>query len=139
MSLGINDEDTNDDWNFEDNGLFNDTLEQESLDESEEYEPINELGNSIVPDDISDVQVVALSLDGTTIGYRFITNVGKFDITKIKAKQYGISGIKVEKMLRLQRKGGLLLSKGELSSRQVIPDVSDCEEDCQKLFNALFE
>ncbi len=134
---------SDDDWNFEDNGLFNSDLNNEQTEkimaEAEDYEDIKGNSPSIVPDNVSNVQVVALNLDGVTIGYRFLTDCGKFDMTKKKARMYGISGIKVEKMLRLQRKNGLLLSKGEINDHQVIRDISDCDEDCEKLVNALFD
>ena len=146
--MGINfEDDDNPDWDFS-GDFFEANSEKQAKpadtttrisDLESEYESIAEQVKSVVPDGITSVEIVALRLDDTTIGYRFVTNVGKFDITKIKARELGINGIKVEKMLRLQRKNGLLLSKGEISNHQVIPDISDCEEDCQKLFNALFE
>ena len=100
------------------------------------YEDTQEV--SIVPDGISEIILLALVLDEKVVAYRFKTNMGYFDITKSKAMEYGVSGYKIEKAIKLQRYNGMLVSKSEIKNKRCIPDISNCDEDCRKLFDALF-
>ncbi|MBQ9278253.1 MAG: hypothetical protein IJ224_06420 [Lachnospiraceae bacterium] len=127
------------DWVFEDDDEEAGIFTTSPLVDDDDLEDIDEATPSIVPDDIHDVSIVALSLDDIIIAYRFNTSAGKFDISKVKAYEYGLSSIKIEKMIRLERKNGLILSKSEIKAKHIVPNVSDCETDCRKLINALFE
>lgn len=120
-------------------------MENDTLDEEEETSGDNKFSKelaksveSIVPD-IEQIRVVSLKLDGEVVAFRFKTNVGAFDMRKSVAFKYGLGGFKTEKFINLQSKNGLLLSKSEIENHAIVPDVSECEEDCKKLINALFQ
>lgn len=114
-------------------------------DEEEQEASSNERGSedssslrSIVNGDITKIRVVALKSDGVVIAYRFKTNLGAFDMRKSTAVNYGLGGYKTDKFIALEHVNGLLMSKNELKARVCVPDISECEEDCKKLVNALF-
>ena len=93
---------------------------------------------SIVPDDVNVITLVALIFDGVVAAYRFKTDMGYFDITRKKAMEYGVSGFKVEKAIRLERYNGMLVTQSEIKNRRCIPDISGSADDCRKLFESLF-
>lgn len=123
------------------------TMLESSDDEEEETEPTRESKfldeltkpqQSIVPD-ISQIRVVSLKLDGEVVAYRFKTNVGAFDMRRSVALRYGLGGFKIERFITIECINGLYMSKSEMKSHKLIPDVSDCEADCRKLIDALFQ
>jgi hypothetical protein len=117
---------------------FDDDSDEVSDDKDWEDENYNGV-ESIVPYDITKIRVVALKLDNTVLAYRFKTDKGSFDMRRSVALKYGLGDFKVTKMIRLQRVNGLLMTDGEHSKRVLIPDVSDCEEDCKRLMQFMFE
>lgn len=94
---------------------------------------------SVVPDDVSEVSIVALVYNDKIIAYRFKTDKGNFDVTREVALKYGISEYKMEKCVRLENHNGILMSKGEVARGRCIPEISNNEEDCKKLFDILFK
>lgn len=94
---------------------------------------------SVVPDNVSEVSIVALVYNDKIIAYRFKTDKGNFDVTREVALKYGISEYKMEKCVRLENHNGILMSKGEVSRGRCIPEISNNEEDCKKLFDILFK
>lgn len=123
------------------------TMFESSDDEEEETEPTRESKfldeltkpqQSIVPD-ISQIRVVSLKLDGEVVAYRFKTDVGAFDMRRSVALRYGLGGFKIERFITIECINGLYMSKSEMKSHKLIPDVSDCETDCRKLIDALFQ
>ena len=100
--------------------------------------PLDGITPSVVPNTVTDISLMAMVFDGKVVAYRFRTDVGCFDITRAKAMEYGVSGFKVEKAIRLERYNGMLVTQSEIKNKRCIPDVSGCDEDCKKLFNALF-
>lgn len=94
--------------------------------------------NSIVPKDITKVRIVALRYNNAIIAYRFKTDKGSYDMTKNTALKYGISGYKIEKVITVSVKNGFYISKKELETRTLVPDISDCEEDCKLLIEVFF-
>lgn len=115
--------------------------EEEEIDQSKESRFLDELTKpqtSIVPD-IKQIRVVSLKLDGEVVAYRFKTDVGAFDMRRSVALSYGLGGFKIEKFITIESINGLYMSKSEMKSHKLIPDVSDCEADCRKLINALFQ
>lgn len=123
------------------------TMFESSDDEEEEIdtknssrflEELTKPQNSIVPD-IKQIRVVSLKLDGEVVAYRFKTDVGAFDMRRSVALRYGLGGFKIEKFITIELVNGLYMSKSELKSHKLIPDVSDCEADCRKLIEALFQ
>lgn len=123
------------------------TMFESSDDEEEEVEQprtskfLDELTkpqSSIVPD-IKQIRVVSLKLDGEVVAYRFKTDVGAFDMRRSVALRYGLGGFKIEKFITIECINGLYMSKSEMKSHKLIPDVSDCEADCRKLIDALFQ
>lgn len=93
---------------------------------------------SIVPDGITSITLVALKFDGVVVAYRFKTDKGYFDITRAEALKHGVSGFKIEKAIQLERFNGMLVTKSEIKNKRCIPDISGSDEDCKKLFDALF-
>ena len=93
---------------------------------------------SIVPEDVSSVRVVALKYQGEVIAFRFKTDAGAFDMRKQVAAKYGLGGFKTETYITLESVNGLLMSKSERQKQVCVPDVSDCTEDCLRLMRALF-
>lgn len=93
--------------------------------------------SSVVPATVSQVRVVALVYEDRIFAYRFKTDVGDFDVTRMAASKYGLAGYKVSKSIRLQQYNGLYATKGEVESGKLIPDVSECDEDCKRLFGVL--
>lgn len=94
--------------------------------------------NSIVPKDITKARIVALRYNNAIIAYRFKTDKGSYDMTKNTALKYGISGYKIEKVITVSVKNGFYISKKELETRTLVPDISDCEEDCKLLIDVFF-
>lgn len=92
---------------------------------------------SVVPSYISSCRVVALVYSDTTIAYRFKTNVGDYDMNSVVARKYGLTSDKVTKCTRLLLINGVYMTKGEKEAKRLIPDVSNCIEDCNKLISAL--
>lgn len=115
--------------------------EEEEVEQSRTSKFLDELTkpqNSIVPD-IKQIRVVSLKLDGEVVAYRFKTDVGAFDMRRSVALRYGLGGFKIEKFITIECINGLYMSKSEMKSHKLIPDVSDCEADCRKLIDALFQ
>ena len=101
---------------------------------------VSELSSkSVVPDNVSEVSIVALVYNDKIIAYRFKTDKGNFDVTREVALKYGISEYKMEKCVRLENHNGILMSKREVSRGRCIPEISNNEEDCKKLFDILFK
>ena len=94
---------------------------------------------SIVPDDITQIRVVALRYNCQIIAFRFKTNVGAFDMRIETATKYGLGGFKTEKFINLEKVNGILMSSTERKKRVCVPDVSLCEIDCRKLIDAVFQ
>lgn len=92
----------------------------------------------VVPDGIQQIRVVALKYNGKVIAFRFKTDKGAFDMSKDVASGYGINALKTDKFIALQNINGLLMSESEKTGKRVIPDVSECEADCRRLMNAIF-
>ena len=92
----------------------------------------------IVPDGISQIRVVALKYEGNVIAFRFKTNVGAFDMRKSVALGYGLGSFKTETFITLRSVNGMLMSDSERKKQVCVPDVSECQEDCDKLMKALF-
>lgn len=125
--------------------LYGSTASFDRDDEEEQEAPQSKGGSEdssnlsgIVNGDITKIRVVALKSDGVVIAYRFKTNLGAFDMRKSTATKYGLGGYKTDKFITLEHVNGLLMSKNELKARVCVPDISECEEDCKKLVNALF-
>lgn len=95
--------------------------------------------NSIVPDNIEKIRVVALRFEGNIIAFRFKTDKGAFDMRIEVATKYGLGGFKTEKFINLERVNGILMSSTEKKLRTCVPDISLCEEDCKRLVNAIFQ
>lgn len=93
---------------------------------------------SIVPYGISQIRVVALKYQGEAIAFRFKTDKGAFDMRKSVAVKYGLGGFKTETFIALQSVNGMLMSESERKRHVCVPDVSDCEEDCKRLMDAIF-
>lgn len=85
----------------------------------------------------SALSVVALKLNGRVVGYRFLDGDKKYDISIECASSLGLTGFKVEKQLSLRSVSGVLLSKGELKSKNIVKDISDNTELVSELFNRL--
>lgn len=103
---------------------------------------INELAgkpSSHVDGDITQIRVVPLKFEGKVIAYRFKTNLGAFDMSKSTAAKFNVDSIKSDKFITLERVNGILMSSTEKKIKKLVPDVSDCDEDCIKLINAMFE
>ena len=94
--------------------------------------------DSIVPKDITKARIVALRYNNAIIAYRFKTDKGSYDMTKNTALKYGISGYKIEKVITVSVRNGFYISKKELETRTLVPDISDCEEDCKLLIEVFF-
>lgn len=94
---------------------------------------------SIVPNSISKVRVVALRYNCQVIAFRFKTDVGAFDMRIEVATKYGLGGFKTEKFINLEKVNGILMSNTEKQKRICVPDVSLCEEDCRRLIDAVFQ
>ena len=94
---------------------------------------------SIVPNSISKVRVVALRYNCQVIAFRFKTDVGAFDMRIEVATKYGLGGFKTEKFINLEKVNGILMSNTEKQKRVCVPDVSLCEEDCRRLIDAVFQ
>lgn len=94
---------------------------------------------SIVPDGITQLRVVALKYRDSVVAYRFKTNAGAFDMCREAALRYGLGGSRTETYITLQNVNGVLMSGAERERRACVPDVSGCEEDCEKLMRALFD
>lgn len=94
---------------------------------------------SIVPDIISKIRVVALRYNCQIIAFRFKTDVGAFDMRIEVATKYGLGGFKTEKFINLEKVNGILMSSTEKQKRVCVPDVSLCEEDCRRLIDAVFQ
>lgn len=99
---------------------------------------INRVYPSIVPADLRSVRVVALKYNGQIIAYRFKTDKGAFDMRRDTAETKGLGGFKTETFISLKSVNGLLMSESEQKRKSLIPDVSDCQEDCERLINAVF-
>lgn len=114
--------------------------EEEEIDQSKSKfsDELAKPQTSIVPD-IKQIRVVSLKIDGDVVGYRFKTDVGAFDMRRSVALSYGLGGFKIEKFITIESINGLFMSKSEMKSHKLIPDVSDCEADCRKLIDALFQ
>lgn len=145
--LDMNEDDFDDDF-IDPEMIAKPTQSIESSDDDEEEE-INQSKSkfsdelakpqtSIVPD-IKQIRVVSLKIDGDVVGYRFKTDVGAFDMRRSVALSYGLGGFKIEKFITIESINGLFMSKSEMKSHKLIPDVSDCEADCRKLIDALFQ
>lgn len=140
-----------DDWANDDWGVYEpseiasaqqtDDVEMEPFQNSNKFAslPIENNSPSIVPDDVSVITLVALIFDGVVAAYRFKTDKGYYDITRKKAIEYGVSGYKVEKAIKLERYNGMLVTQSEIDNQRCIPDITGSDEDCEKLFNALFK
>lgn len=140
-----------DDWSNDDWGVYEPSeiaSDQQTNDaEIEQFQngnkfaslPIENNSPSIVPDDVSVITLVALIFDGVVAAYRFKTDMGYYDITRKKAIEYGVSGYKVEKAIKLERYNGMLVTQSEINNQRCIPDITGSDEDCEKLFNALFK
>ena len=115
-----------------------DDEETESSGETKFFDEIGKAQKSVVPE-ISQIRVVSLKLDGEIVAYRFKTDAGAFDMRRSVALIYGLGGFKTERFINLESVNGLLLSKSEIKNHQIVPDVSECEEDCRKLIDALFQ
>lgn len=95
--------------------------------------------NSHVDGEITQIRVVPLKFEGVVIAYRFKTNLGAFDMSKSTAAKFNVDSIKSDKFITLERVNGILMSSTEKKIKKLVPDVSDCDEDCIKLINAMFE
>lgn len=145
--LDMNEDDFDDDF-IDPEMIAKPTQSVESSDDDEEEEidqskskfsdEIAKPQTSIVPD-IKQIRVVSLKIDGDVVGYRFKTDVGAFDMRRSVALSYGLGGFKIEKFITIESINGLFMSKSEMKSHKLIPDVSDCEADCRKLIDALFQ
>ena len=119
--------------------LNNDSDDEDEMDNLEGSNTGIELEQaSIVPKDITKVRIVALRYNNAIIAYRFKTDKGSYDMTKNTALKYGISGYKIEKVITVSVKNGFYISKKELETRTLVPDISDCEEDCKLLIEVFF-
>lgn len=98
----------------------------------------NKIQQSIVPEKIGQIRVVALKYQNQVIAYRFKTDVGAFDMRRDVAQWYGFGSFKTETFISLESVNGLLMSSSEKRKQVCVPDVSDCQEDCQRLVSALF-
>lgn len=98
----------------------------------------NKIQQSIVPQEIGQIRVVALKYQNQVIAYRFKTDVGAFDMRRDVAQGYGFGSFKTETFIALESVNGLLMSSSEKRKQVCVPDVSDCQEDCQRLVQALF-
>lgn len=94
--------------------------------------------DAIVPDGITQIRLVGLKFNSKIVAYRFKTNKGEFDITMDAATKAGHGGIRVLTAIQLMPMNGLLLTASEKTKKVCIPDVSNCEQDVNKLFNLLF-
>lgn len=117
----------------------------DSYDEDETPEVSDRFGESlrqsvasIVPDGITQIRVIALKYNDAVIAFRFKTNVGVFDMRLAVAVGYGLGGFKTETFIKMNSINGILMSESERKKHVLVPDVSECKEDCQKLVNALF-
>lgn len=107
--------------------------------EREEHTVVGSAGQvGVVPDGITSIRAVALKYDGKVIAFRFKTDKGSFDMSRDVASKFGINALKTDKFITLQNVNGILMSESEKSGQRVIPDVSECETDCTKLMNAIF-
>ncbi|MEE3392097.1 MAG: hypothetical protein VZR00_02090 [Lachnospiraceae bacterium] len=93
---------------------------------------------SIVPDDIKSIKLLALIFDKKVVGYRFKTDKGYFDVTVEKAAEYGMNSHKVRTGLQVEKHNGIMISKTEIKENKLVPNVTDSQEDCDKLFNLLY-
>lgn len=145
--LDMNEDDFDDDF-IDPEMIAKPTQSVESSDDDEEEEidqskskfsdELDKPQTSIVPD-IKQIRVVSLKIDGDVVGYRFKTDVGAFDMRRSVALSYGLGGFKIERFITIESINGLFMSKSEMKSHKLIPDVSDCEADCRKLIDALFQ
>lgn len=86
------------------------------------------------------LRIVALKSDNKIIGYRFKgDNIPGYDITVEAAKKFGITSLKVKKSINLKNKNGLLLSKKEIGSGNIIEDISENSELISKLISLIKE
>ena len=93
---------------------------------------------SIVPDGIRHIRVVGLMYNNEIIAYRVKTDKGNFDMTLDSLSRYGIGGFKIEKVIKLDRVNGMIMSASERKNKRLVPDISKNEEDCRKIYNLLF-
>lgn len=93
---------------------------------------------SLVPATISRVRVVALRYNKQTIGYRFKTDAGAFDMRLETATTYGLVALKTETVITLENVNGILMSASERKSHTCVPDISDCKADCDRLVKIMF-
>lgn len=100
---------------------------------------VNEVCESIVPPNITSCRVVALVYNDETIAYRFKTNVGSFDMNRAVARKFGLMPDKVKTCIRLQLINGIYMSKGEINSEILVPDISYNKDDCIRLYKLLLK
>ena len=93
----------------------------------------------IIKGKINQIRVVPLKFNGVVIAYRFKTDIGAFDMSKMVAERYGLSSIKSDKFISLENINGIYMSSTERKLHQLVPEVSDCEEDCRQLIDAVFQ
>lgn len=90
--------------------------------------------------DYRNLRLVALKYEDALIGFRFkADNLKGYDISVDIARVYGITAMKVPKVITLENRNGLLLSKSEISSGNIIEDISDNAELISKLFRIIKE
>lgn len=101
--------------------------------------PINTAG--VNTNAITSCHIVALRPEGTTdvAGFRFKTNIGSYDIDLKRARELGITNMRVEKYIVVRSVNGLLMSESEVKNRRCITDVSYDEELSLTLYNLLFD
>ncbi|MBO6015989.1 MAG: hypothetical protein J6P60_05320 [Lachnospiraceae bacterium] len=86
---------------------------------------------------IHEIRILSLKYENSTVAFRFKTDIGAFDMRKSVAFHYGLSDLKVTKMVHLESVNGMLMSPSERKAHMFVPDVSENEEDCHKLIDAL--
>lgn len=115
-----------------------DLYEDEIDDTIQDDEPnFSRLNIDRITSDLSTVVISKLVYEDNLIGYRFRLNNGCLDISIEKGKELGIVPYKIGKRVPLSATNGVLASKYECNHKVLFPDISNDDELCRKLLEAL--
>lgn len=116
------------------NDLCDDEIDDTFVEDKHKFSALN---IDKITSDLSTIVVSKLVFEENLIGYRFRLNNGCLDISIEKGKDLGIVPYKIGKRVQLSSTNGVLVSKYECNNKVLFPDISNDDELCRKLLQAL--